>query len=126
MTNIEELEAALGRVKKSYAQFDSFGTTHAVLYSDQQENDLNHIEQASRTLLNLLRALDEKRMAVVRREFPLSFEQYKSGWPLDENMPEELHEQYFQETYSVDKSEYERTITRYGLDQQAILKELEG
>jgi len=43
-----ELDFALLRLKKGYAQFDTFGTTYAVLYSPHNENDLNLIEDAAR------------------------------------------------------------------------------
>lgn len=35
------IDDAASRIKKTYAQFDTFGTTHAVLYSEQNESDLN-------------------------------------------------------------------------------------
>ena len=47
------LGEAITRLKKWYAQFDTFGTTYAVLYSENNENDLNLIEEAARLVLSL-------------------------------------------------------------------------
>lgn len=53
MIDIEELQEAKERLKKGYSKFDDFGTTYAVLYSPNQENDLNLIEQAAQELIEL-------------------------------------------------------------------------
>ena len=51
--DFEALGEAITRLKKGYAQFDTFGTTYAVLYSENNENDLNLIEEAARLVLSL-------------------------------------------------------------------------